>query len=160
LEAEVASPLQLEVGAYQDALQRYNLAVANFNRKTKLFNESVVRDADGRALVKDANKNKVYAVDPISGKLSKTSLPFPYTFENVGVSALPDENKVQLLRTSREAATNYNNPGDFTQAPPGSPSMTFADARALQSGTASQRLAAEARGGLLSDVIRSQKALL
>ena len=156
----MASPLQLQVGAYQDALQRYNLAVANFNRKTQLFNESVVRDADGRALVKDANKNKVYAVDPVSGKLTRTSLPSPYTFENVGVSTLPDESKVQLLRTSREAATNYNNPGDFTQAPPSSPSMTFADARALQSGTASQRLAAEARGGLLSDVIRSQKALV
>lgn len=145
---------KFDVAAYQDALDRYNRAVASHNYRSRLFNDSLVKDAEGRTLVAQANNpTKVYSVDPISGKLSKGTLPSDVQADQLGYSALPDETKWMLVRRSQDAAQEIENPGSFDIGAPKAPSMTFADQRNLEYGTAAANMVAAERG-IIGDIIR------
>lgn len=89
------SVLQREIDAYQRALAAYKRQAASHNSKVRGYNETLVKDAQGRILVTD-NQGRVYSVNS-DGRLNETSLPGG-KLSDYGTSAIEGESRFSLLR--------------------------------------------------------------
>ena len=100
------SVLAREIDAYKRAVDQYNRQLRRYNKGIDSYNDTIVMDASGNAIVRDASGN-TYAVDK-DGKLSGYTLPDGQTIANYGSSAIPGENRFQLMRqnpTERRSET-------------------------------------------------------
>ncbi|NDD53284.1 hypothetical protein EBZ39_05320 [bacterium] len=103
------SVLAREIDAYKRAVEQYNRKLQRYNKGIDAYNNTIVMDSSGNAVVRDTAGN-TYVVDK-EGKLSGYTLPQGQTAANYGVSAIPGENRFQLMRqnpTERRTETAAN----------------------------------------------------
>lgn len=154
----MAAVLERELASYQRALDLYQRELADHNRKVKSYNDSIVKDANGRALVQLPD-GKFMAVPEGGGQLVEAKMPEgigynandplgqPYDPKKYVAVEVPDSNGVKVLRTVGGA--QLQSPGDWDRTfDRRSPGLTAGQERGLVVPGA----AAQARG-LIGEVI-------
>ena len=172
----MANPLVYEMRDYQNALNRYRQAQANYNKRIDDYNRTLAFDDAGRTLVKEKFGDKFYAVNA-DGKLEQAGLPEGKIPSDFNYSSLPDNNRYLLVRQgtpleqkevrelrpdanpysspnpyqTRIESTYAEKPGEFEATEPRAVRGTISQMRRLTQG---DPLAAER--GLISEVIQSK----